>query len=841
MSIRVVYDTPMLVPRDEVVPALVINPHNPPPWLQNSTAQPQIIYVQQQQNYIQQQPQQQNYVQQLDQNQIYLQQYAYQNPQMFLQNYDQMRQIQIIPNVVQIPNPDPNDPNRMLTQTFVQTQPNIIQNTVPLQNQVPMPVVPTQSQVVPDKIDPNLQKVKDNRVQNVQVNQPTQEIQYQQSPNNIQYVPRPIQQLRPRMARPQMSQSPQQQRPAVRNVRPQRFAYRPIQPRLRYQVPNVSVQKRFVQSSTTPNVINVSNIVGSPSLNSPTTGSIPANVGRVPTGNVGPNPMTIVANPINTNNVGTVPANNNINVQPPNANILAPTVGNTIANNLTNTKLFGVQSTNTTNSTSVPANIHVASAPTTTNLVNIIPPNLQQLTNNVNVVPINNVLGPMIPNSLTSMTSISPIENKVNRKRKSESPDEIQNKLNVLAINNNPVLVSHLSTVNNVTDNCNNDSKINDKSVSNEVQKEDLESYKTNSTHGLVNQINLAQSQLKEKLVRNTVFTQARGRILNVKNEIKEETTSMEIQTELVEPKVNEPTKMVEVVKTEDKKEALNSLIEEENDKNIRKVNKGINKSDVNDEMKLTDKDFVLTHVLDGFVIQESNIAFPIRKPTIERTIRLSSEAPELNPLEEKDLEDEIPSIAIVVKDRVLPKEKNTDKGTKSTNTGYMETRSKENTKIAKSAVVNEGTGNNNSSKKVKENNTRTKSKNSRRVKLSERADTETKPTEVASTSFREDISTNKSENSAVEESSPSTQESANGIEKDFLNPFANLKPSDVKTWPMSQLVKHLSDHGWKETSGALFEHEIDGESLQLVSKSQLMTIGVKEEHAEVIMEFMNS
>lgn len=36
-----------------------------------------------------------------------------------------------------------------------------------------------------------------------------------------------------------------------------------------------------------------------------------------------------------------------------------------------------------------------------------------------------------------------------------------------------------------------------------------------------------------------------------------------------------------------------------------------------------------------------------------------------------------------------------------------------------------------------------------------------------------------------------------------------------------------------------LSEHEIDGESLFLVSKPQLMQIGVSEEHAEAICEFI--
>lgn len=55
------------------------------------------------------------------------------------------------------------------------------------------------------------------------------------------------------------------------------------------------------------------------------------------------------------------------------------------------------------------------------------------------------------------------------------------------------------------------------------------------------------------------------------------------------------------------------------------------------------------------------------------------------------------------------------------------------------------------------------------------------------------------------------------------------------------QLTGHLSKFAWKETISVLLEHEIDGESLFLVSKGQLVTIGVNEEHADVICQFVKS
>ncbi|XP_022115393.2 putative uncharacterized protein DDB_G0282133 [Pieris rapae] len=225
------------------------------------------------------------------------------------------------------------------------------------------------------------------------------------------------------------------------------------------------------------------------------------------------------------------------------------------------------------------------------------------------------------------------------RKRKSESPDEIKSKLHVLDIN-------------------------------------------------------------EDKLQRKTVFTQARGRILNV------------------DTKENIPI-----------------------DEDIKKINKAFNK-DVND------KDYVLTHVLDGFVIQESNVAFPIHKPIVEKTIRLSSDA-------FKDLEDEIPSVAIVKESNIQADEEKTNE---------KELLNEKKAKIKKTeCLISDGT------------------------------------------------------------------------------PFSRLTPAAIKNWTMEQLTNHLSSSGWKGTSSSFYEHEIDGESLLLVSKSQLLVIGVKEEQADIIIAFVNS
>lgn len=57
----------------------------------------------------------------------------------------------------------------------------------------------------------------------------------------------------------------------------------------------------------------------------------------------------------------------------------------------------------------------------------------------------------------------------------------------------------------------------------------------------------------------------------------------------------------------------------------------------------------------------------------------------------------------------------------------------------------------------------------------------------------------------------------------------------------VEELATHLTKYSWDETISILREHEIDGESIFLVSKPQLMTIGVSEEHADVICDFVKS
>ncbi|KAJ0170170.1 hypothetical protein K1T71_014098 [Dendrolimus kikuchii] len=170
----------------------------------------------------------------------------------------------------------------------------------------------------------------------------------------------------------------------------------------------------------------------------------------------------------------------------------------------------------------------------------------------------------------------------------------------------------------------------------------------------------------------------------------------------------------------------------------------------------------ILTHVLDGYVIQESNVAFPIRRPMREKIIYNQQTDGQTKDNEMKAPVDLplLPFYYMHLKNEVVKEEKGEE--------------------TAKDDSIKE--------------------------KLEAKVD-----------KVKED-------------------------EKDKTgHAFSNLQQSAVKTWTVDQLIKHLYDQDWTETASILQEHEIDGESLFLVSKSQLLHIGIGEEHADVICDFVHS
>ncbi|KAH9636925.1 hypothetical protein HF086_011761 [Spodoptera exigua] len=75
--------------------------------------------------------------------------------------------------------------------------------------------------------------------------------------------------------------------------------------------------------------------------------------------------------------------------------------------------------------------------------------------------------------------------------------------------------------------------------------------------------------------------------------------------------------------------------------------------------------------------------------------------------------------------------------------------------------------------------------------------------------------------------------------EDENLNPFRRLQHSLVRSWTAAELSSHLLKFGWSDTASILSDNEIDGESLFMVSKNQLVLIGIEEDQAECIEEFL--
>lgn len=734
--VRVVYETQMLVQSgDQMQPnqTILINPQNPPPWIQNRPVQNQVLYVQHMPTNYMQPPQQH-----IDPNQLYLQNFAYQNIQpMFVQSpQDQIRPMQMVPpNVVHNiqGNTNPNLQNqRILTNT--PTLPQTI-NAVPNQN------IHTQRPVVPNQIAHINELVNNIRPQdNINIGpntyrQPAPQIMQQEQKIQVQptitMVPNNIQSM-------QRFPSPYDQSNQVRPIAQQNIAN--IQPTHQNTIQNVQEIRK-----------------------TPTTAN--KGIQHMPTVPVkGPQAFRPIQ-----------PRTNQIRASGP--NIISVQPSNTVPQNAPNT-------------------ITINNGPR-----KIIPNNVP-ITNSISISSNGKIEGNSIP---------------LNRKRKSESPDDLHRKIS----NNpseNPIIIKRIENVSNVncTDVGVNTSPIHKpdgRIIINNMQitplrqshdpntkiKEELAKPIRNmpilETQNIVRSAGVATPNSlpmlpteKDKLVRNTVFTQARGRVLTDKGvstevrningidnkqpiqsastvkeqnlECKSETKQLKEAKEIKETKlIKETTEIKEIKETKDIKETKqketerdvkNSKLENFDSKILKEENKPsitLTNTKTPDIKLKDDRNFVLTHVLDGYVIQESNVAFPIRKPLKEKTLQINISEPGIK--------------------KEVKEEKETD--------------IRNNSKILDISHL--------------------------QIKEIENMD--------------------------------ATDDKDKVFDKE--NPFVNLKVDTVKTWTTEQLTTHLNKFAWSETISVLLEHEIDGESLFLVSKGQLVTIGVSEEHADVICQFVKS
>ncbi|CAG9573754.1 unnamed protein product [Danaus chrysippus] len=750
--VRFVYETQMLMQPGEQIQqpqTILINPQNPPPWIQNRPVQNRVIYVQQVPGgYI---PSQQQHI---DQNQLYIQNYGYQNvPQVLLQNQDQRMQM-IAPNIM------------------TNVQPNIQQNIGPVQNQNVQRIisnVPMQNQI-------NI---------NQQVNQ--------QMPINRQIISNQMVNMN------EVVNNVEQQEIPATNI------YR--------QTPQIIQDPRF--SSQT--IMMPNNMQNGPRFETNT------NVCQIrPT-----QPMTQAIPPYPRPN--TIPEPRKL------------------VNKATN---FNTMTTNIRTPTQMlrPIQPRPNQIRPNTNFLPIQPANSQNNNNNRKIMP-----------NLIPATNMSDSTKNVtyNRKRKSESPDEIHKKIPINNTND-MVVIKQVDNIAKMSDVGVNTSPIHkadgriiinnmqitpiNNNQNNKIKEETIKNVRNTTTlepQNVVRNVSIQATPSKsfsslvekEKLIRNTVYTQARGRVLNdkaisdvTKQENNIDTNKMEItysnenktaeskslpiltdikhnvnENKTAEPKQTQP-EVVNEVKTmkieikyvveqtepipqTNKKDVKTSHIENKTaesktqpkimkeikqEKNIEPMDvspvkkedgkvknvkikqeikpkeEKIEKCDVTTkpEVKVKeDRDFILTHVLGGFVIQESNVAFPIRKPLKEKTL-------EINEVKQQD--------------------KDKDKDTK----------------------------------------------------------------EIKNTSKILDIS-----HLNIDECE--NMKGNDGESRLKENPFSSLKLGTVKKWTAEELSTHLSKYSWNETVSVLQEHEIDGESLSLVSKLQLISIGVSENHADIIADFI--
>ncbi|XP_050669180.1 uncharacterized protein LOC126968305 isoform X2 [Leptidea sinapis] len=773
--------------QNEMTPTLIINPNNPPPWIQNRQPQPQVVYIQQPVAYL---------PQPIDQ-QFYIQNYGCQNPpQMFISNYEQFRPYQI---QMAMPNPDQNLANERIFVQNVPSDPNAFNGQI-MQNEIK----PVQFQNIPNQVynitqdSVNLPQMHGFMNPNIVVSNPNPNISVARQINeNIVNNTHRQQDVNLPSNIPSRPEANTVVRPPIVTIQNQ------TQPVYRQMVSNVI---RPINATVRPSPV-VTYPDKRPPLPRQSISIIRNNIIRTPRlayRPIQPRPLGIRAQVINpTMQMQFVPTYPNLN--------------------------------NTTyTTTTIP--------PSTIPRQTIPPPTLQ-------VYPENNIN---------------------NRKRKSESPDEIKNKLKILGLNSNPILRGHL--VNNSTNTVDVgvstniatetpvinpivkaetvDKLVNSISVTTQVQKGDLElPKKTLQIIDTCDKPTTSQSvptkpehQLdKDKLVRSTLFPQARGRILNDKStEPMQENKQSSLDK--MENESQEPPSIAQIEKTEP------NIVKEINNENVNDINKnthGISLNNIRNntqDMKLTEKDYILTHVLDGFVIQESNVAFPIQKPVKEKIIKLSKERDEaLSKLLEstKEIRSEIDNkhdtssdkdktcVINSVTDQQL--EINSRIGKQHQNNSDIEKKHEINSRTDKEHLINSRID------KKNETNSEIDKKNEKISGVDQKCKMNSGDGKEREVYTRVD----KKHETVINPDKSSSNEKKNEESKD--SPFSSLDTKTVRSWTVDKLASHLENYGWNTTASVFSEHEIDGESLFLVAKSQLQCIGVDDMHADIILQFINS
>ncbi|CAH2245573.1 jg6519 [Pararge aegeria aegeria] len=776
-TMRSLYIRKRKYPRsDQIQPnqTILINHQNTPPWIQNRQMQNQVIYVQHVPTNYMPTPQQH-----IDQNQLYIQNYGYQNmQQMFVPNpQEQIRPLQIMPNMMT--NMQPMPPNMATIQN-----PRMVSNVAPMSQQVN--IVNAQNQnnsmsrmMAPNQINPN-ELI--NKPQEIQV----QNIYRHQMPQTVQQEPR-------YSSQPTITMVPNSVQNNIQRV-PQTFEQNVNQIRPVQQNVASNIQQAY------PNTI--FNVDETRKVNTANKGTSATNFNIV-------NPIPAAKN-IQQTYRPIQPRTNQVRSNAPNLLPMQP-------------------------STSIQAQHTMPNIISMNNVPRKIMPNS---------VPVSNV------NTTLSNLKVEGNNFLFNRKRKSESPDEVHRRVT----NNNqteaPVMIKQIQnesyntsnsadvgvntspihrpsgriTINNMQIIPLNSNSQNSKLIeelAKPVRSNTLSIQMPETTNNVRNMINiipesLAETQTdKEKLIRNTVYVQARGRILTDKDNVPEppkiETVVSNPEPNIVLPVVNTKTETT-ANNTDPHMPLINEPLPETSHETIKE--KTEIKKEIDKEIPEVKKDIAKTR----YNLEDSNKSKV--KVEIKSEITTESESTSAEPPKEviKLKTESKPNVKVKAETSSEVKEER----------GYILTHVLGGFVIQESNIafpirkpLKEKTFYNNSEESKKENKDSVK-------RDREFVKDNSKILDISHLNIKE------CENMEAEADECKTND-------ENENPFSKLAPSDVRTWTAEQLAAHLAKYNWSETVSVLQDHELDGESLSLVSKAQLVTIGVKEEHAEIICEFVKS
>lgn len=272
------------------------------------------------------------------------------------------------------------------------------------------------------------------------------------------------------------------------------------------------------------------------------------------------------------------------------------------------------------------------------------------------------------------------------------------------------------------------------------------------------------------------------------------------------------------------------------------------------------DKKHVLTHVIDGFIIQESSYPFPVQKtfPLMTTSSALEQISTQYTA---EDLEEQIievnknlnapeqystESIAEEVENKIINYNENLDSidhiSTQSTAEDVQENIIEVNENFnAPEEPITEYTAEETEEKIVEVNEyfnvPEQISTESTSADLEEQIISENENLDAPEQYNPQSIAEDEIENFNAPEQISTESTAEDEIEN--LNPFRRLQHSLVKTWTTADLSNHLLNFGWTDAASILSDNEIDGESLFMVSKSQLILIGIEEDQADCIEEFL--